>query len=37
MENTEVLNLVAGGLAVVIFIGAVLMMFTNFWTRSGKK
>lgn len=33
MENTEeVLNVVAGLLAIAIFIGGLLMMFTTVWT-----
>lgn len=31
-ENTEVLNWIAGGLAIVIFIGGMLMMFTTVFT-----
>jgi hypothetical protein len=37
MENPDVQNLVAAGLAGVIFLGAMLMMFTNFWTNKGKR
>jgi hypothetical protein len=32
MENTDLLNAIAGGLAIAIVIGAFLMMFTNVWT-----
>ncbi len=32
MENTDWLNLVAAGLAIAIFIGGLLMMFTTVWT-----
>lgn len=30
--HEDLLNLIAGGLASAIFIGAILMMFTNLWT-----
>jgi hypothetical protein len=36
MENTQSLDWIAGGLAIAIIIGALLMMFTNIWTI-GKK
>jgi hypothetical protein len=36
MENTEGLNWVAGGLAIAIFIGGLLMMFTTVWTTKRK-
>jgi hypothetical protein len=36
MENTDWMNWVAGGLAISIFIGALLMMFTNIWTTKKK-
>jgi len=36
MENTEVLNVVAGGLAIAIFVGGLLMMFTTVWTTKKK-
>lgn len=32
METTT-LDWIAGGLAIAIVIGGLLMMFTNFWTR----
>jgi hypothetical protein len=32
MENTDLLNWVAGGLAIAIFVGGLLMMFTTVWT-----
>jgi hypothetical protein len=32
MPNEDVLSAIAGGLAVVITIGAMLMMFSNVWT-----
>ncbi|CAA9283950.1 hypothetical protein AVDCRST_MAG92-3754 [uncultured Coleofasciculus sp.] len=32
MENTDLLSGIAGGLAIAIFIGGLLMMFTSFWT-----
>lgn len=31
-ENTEILNAIAGGLAILIFIGGLLMMFTTVFT-----
>jgi uncharacterized membrane-anchored protein YhcB (DUF1043 family) len=37
MENTEWLNVVAGGLAIGIFIGGILMMFTTVFTTKNKK
>lgn len=37
MENTELLDLVAGGLAIAILLGGFLMMFTDFWTRKKPK
>lgn len=37
MENTETLNLITGGLAAIILLGAFLMMFTNFWTDSNSR
>jgi hypothetical protein len=33
MENTELLDSIAGGLAIAIFIGGILMMFTTIWTN----
>jgi hypothetical protein len=33
MPNEEVLNAIAGGLAIVISIGGILMMFTDTFTR----
>jgi len=33
VENFNSLDLVAGGLAIAILIGAFLMMFSDFWTR----
>jgi hypothetical protein len=36
MENTDLLNGIAGGLAIAIFIGGLLMMFTTFWTTKKK-
>lgn len=33
MENTNLLDLVAGGLAVAILLGGFLMMFTDVFTR----
>lgn len=37
MENTQVLDLVAAGLAIAIFIGGYLMMFTDILTRKKNK
>jgi hypothetical protein len=37
MENIDWLNAVAGGLAIVIFIGGLLMMFTTLWTSPPRK
>jgi uncharacterized membrane protein len=33
MPNEELLSTVAGGLAIVITIGGILMMFTDFFTK----
>lgn len=33
MENTNLLDLVAAGIAIVILIGGYLMMFTDILTR----
>jgi hypothetical protein len=32
MPNEDILSAIAGGLAIVITIGAMLMMFSNVWT-----
>jgi hypothetical protein len=32
MPNEDVLSAIAGGLAIAITIGAMLMMFSNVWT-----
>jgi len=32
METTDWLNVIAGGLAIAIFIGGILMMFTGVFT-----
>jgi hypothetical protein len=37
MENTQVLDMVAAGLAIVIVIGGYLMMFTDILTRKKNK
>lgn len=37
MENYDRINLIMAGLAALVFVGAILMMFTSFWTDSGKK
>ncbi|AFZ15471.1 hypothetical protein Cri9333_4692 [Crinalium epipsammum PCC 9333] len=34
--NEDVLNLIAGGLAIAIFIGGILMMFSTVWTTKKK-
>jgi hypothetical protein len=34
--NEDILNLIAGGLAIAIFLGAILMMFTTVWTTKKK-
>jgi len=34
--ESNVLDLIAGGLAIVVLIGAFLMMFSDFWTRKNK-
>ncbi len=36
MENIDWQNAIAGGLALVIFIGGMLMMFTNIWTTKDR-
>jgi hypothetical protein len=35
MENIEWLNVVAGGLALTLLLGGMLMMFTTIWTTKG--
>ncbi len=32
METVDWQNVIAGGLAIVIFVGGLSMMFTNIWT-----
>lgn len=32
MPNEDVLSAIAGGMAILIVIGAMLMMFSNVWT-----
>jgi hypothetical protein len=32
MPNEDVLSAIAGGLAILIVIGAMFMMFSNVWT-----
>lgn len=32
MENIDWVNVSAGGLAILIFVGGILMMFTGIWT-----
>lgn len=36
MENTNLLDLVAGGMAIAILIGGLLMMYTDVFTRKKK-
>jgi hypothetical protein len=35
--NTDTLNAIMGGLAIVIVIGAFLMMWTTVWTSPNRK
>ncbi|MDT9179601.1 MAG: hypothetical protein P5702_02815 [Limnospira sp. PMC 1291.21] len=37
MENIDWETAIAAGLAGLIFLGAMLMMFTNFWTTALRK
>jgi hypothetical protein len=37
MENTDWANVIAGGLAIAILIGGMLMMFTTLWTSKAVK
>jgi hypothetical protein len=36
MENTQLLDLIAAGMAIAILIGGYLMMFTDIFTRKKK-
>ncbi|XWK90605.1 MAG: hypothetical protein U7127_11300 [Phormidium sp.] len=36
MESVDWQNVIAGGLAIAILIGGMLMMFTNIWTTKDK-
>ncbi len=36
MENTQILDWIAGGLAIAIFLGGLLMMFTGIFTSKDK-
>ncbi len=36
MENTQILDLVAGGLAIAILLGGLLMMFTGIFTTKDR-
>lgn len=36
MENPDTLNAITAGLAILVFLGGILMMFTTFWTGAGK-
>jgi hypothetical protein len=37
MEGTDWASVVAGGLAITILIGGMLMMFTTLWTSKSRK
>ncbi|MDY7004663.1 MAG: hypothetical protein SWX82_12065 [Cyanobacteriota bacterium] len=37
METTDWETIIPAGMAITVFLGAMLMMFTNFWTDSIKK
>ncbi len=37
MEGTDWASLIAGGLAITILIGGMLMMFTTLWTSKSVK
>lgn len=37
MENTQVLDMIAGGVAIVVFIGGMLMMYTTVFTTKKNK
>ncbi|MEM1168247.1 MAG: hypothetical protein AAGJ08_03945 [Cyanobacteria bacterium P01_H01_bin.35] len=37
METTDWETVIPAGMAIAIFLGGMLMMFTNFWTDSVKK
>ncbi|MGC9527883.1 MAG: hypothetical protein ACP5D7_20295 [Limnospira sp.] len=37
METFDLESMIAVGLAGIIFLGAMLMMFTNFWTTALRK
>jgi hypothetical protein len=36
MENLDWMNVLPAGLAITIFLGGMLMMFTNIWTTKRK-
>lgn len=36
MENIDWMNVTVGGLAIAIFVGGLLMMFTGIWTAKDK-
>jgi hypothetical protein len=36
MENVDWMSVTAAGLAITIFFGGMLMMFTNIWTTKKK-
>lgn len=37
METIDWENVIIGGLAIIIFIGGMVMMFTNIWTSGLRK
>jgi hypothetical protein len=37
MEKIDLENVIFGGLAIVIFVGGMVMMFTNIWTSGLNK
>ncbi len=36
MESTDWMSVVAGGMAIAILVGGMLMMFTGIWTARGR-
>ena len=37
METTDWQSIIPAGIAISIFLGGILMMFTNFWTDAANK
>ena len=37
METTDWQTVIPAGIAITIFLGGMLMMFTDFWTNAAKK